>query len=505
MAWNQGEGSSAGTGSVEESLRERWLNDKVSDGFDEFWYLNWEKEDLDDDGHKGGKSNRVSDEIADLLPPDPFNMESRTEGSGSTEGSGITAMKGWLEDFEKDFELNADKIDIQKLDAFLTGKRRIQQDARLQLIDGNSELSGMYCSERLDGGRDLIMDGKKENIDFSYGKYWNLGDTTNNDHCDNDGGNPSDAVLLALGYLGLGDLLTVERVCKPLRDAVIGDPLLWRSININYPFCTKITDDILLKLSNRAQGHLHSLSLYHCSKITDAGLKHVLERNPNLSKLSVPGCARLTADGILSNLKVLKTAGKLRLKYLGIYGLFGLTNQHIEEFKLLTDVDNSKLPTTRKPWFFGRGPLHVTPDDDRAMDIEVCPKCEHLELVYDCPSESCQKKQSSSQLCRACTTCIKRCISCGCCLNNCHYMELLHFDLLCLDCQGKPLGCQKGEKKKPFLSQNSVVHKGGLQYLPLWLGCIMSVAFFLGCGKALESHSAFEHQISFVYLEEIGI
>lgn len=463
MAWNQGEGSSAGIGFYEECLRERWLNDKVSDGFDEFWDLNCEKEEIDDD-RKGGKSNKGSDEIADLLPPDPFNMESSTEGSGLS-----TAMTSFLEDLEKDFGvntrgLNADKVDIPKLDAFLTGRRRIQEDAHLRWIDRHCEQLGMVFG--LDGGRGLIMDGKKDNMDFSFGKYLNLGDTTDNDqggindYCDMDGGNPSDALLLALGYLGLGDLLRVEAVCKPLRDAVIGDPLLWRSIDINYPFCTKITDDILMKLTNRAQGHLHSLSLYHCSKITDAGLKHVLERNPNLSKLSVPGCARLTPDGIISNLKALKMAGKMSLKYLGIYGLYGLKNQHIEEFKLLIGVDNSKLPTTRMPQFFGRDALHVTSDDDRAMDVEVCPKCQHVELVYDCPSESCQKKQSASQLCRACTMCIKRCIGCGCCLNNCHYVELLHFDLLCLDCRIKPSGCQKGEKKMPFLSQTSVVCKG---------------------------------------------
>ncbi|KAF3661646.1 putative glucan endo-1,3-beta-glucosidase A-like [Capsicum annuum] len=129
-------------------------------------------------------------------------------------------------------------------------------------------------------------------------------------------------------------------------------------------------------------------------------------------KLNVPGCASLTADGMLSNLKVLKMAGKTRLKYLGIYGLFGMTNLHIEEFKFLIGVD-SVLPTTRKPRFFGSEHLRFTSDDDRAMDVEVCPICQRLELVYDCPSESCQKKQSASQSCRACTKCIARCIDCG--------------------------------------------------------------------------------------------
>ncbi|KAK6773343.1 hypothetical protein RDI58_028581 [Solanum bulbocastanum] len=59
-----------------------------------------------------------------------------------------------------------------------------------------------------------------------------------------------------------------------------GDPLLWRNINIVHPFCTNITNHILINLTNTAQGHLHSPSLFHCSKLTDAGLK--LKGKPQL-------------------------------------------------------------------------------------------------------------------------------------------------------------------------------------------------------------------------------
>lgn len=279
MAWNQGEGSSAG------------IEFDKGGGFGDFWGFNFEKEELDE-FHECGKSNKGSDEITDLLPSDPFNME------GSTQG--LTALTGWLEDFQKDFGFKVDENEVARFDSFLTGKMRIHEDARFQLIDGNRKLFGMNFREGLDGGHGR-MDGKKEIMDFSDEKYWNLGDTTHNDqgginnHGGMDGGNPSDALLLALGYLGLKDLLVVERVCKPLHDAVIGDPLLWRNINIYHPFCTKITNDILIKLTNRAQGHLHSLSLFHCSKLTDAGLKHVLDRNPNLSKVSCFSCVTCLA------------------------------------------------------------------------------------------------------------------------------------------------------------------------------------------------------------------
>ena len=88
-----------------------------------------------------------------------------------------------------------------------------------------------------------------------------------NDHCGVDGGNPSQALLVVVPWLfahcGVGDLFVVERLCKPLCDVIVGDPLLWKKINIVHPFCTNITNDILIKLKNRAQAHLYSLSLFH--------------------------------------------------------------------------------------------------------------------------------------------------------------------------------------------------------------------------------------------------
>ncbi|XP_009762558.1 F-box protein SKIP14-like [Nicotiana sylvestris] len=463
MALNQEEGYLTRIGFDNGCSVERCLNDKVG-GFGDFWGLNCEMEELYD--YKGGKANKGSDDIADLLPQDPFNMDVTTKGTG------LMTIADFLEDLENDFGLKtlgfmSDEIEVKgvddhllaELDFVLSGTVRIHQDAGK--TDGNCELFGMDLSEGLEGGHGL-MNGNTEIMGFSYENYWILRDDSMdndqggiNDQSDMDAGDPSDALLLALGYLDLGDLLAVERVCKSLRDAVRGDPLLWRSIHIDYPLNPNITDDILIKLTNRAQGHLHSLSLVYCLKITILGLKHVLERNPSLTKLSVPGCIRLTADGILSNLKVFKSGGKNRLKYIGIHGVFGVTNQHFEEFKLLIGEDNSKLPTTREPRFLGSG--HS--DDDCALDIEVCPKCQQLRLVYDCPSESCQRKQSATQLCRACTICIERCINCGCCLDNREYEELISFELLCLDCWRELWGWQEREQKVTILPKTTVLHK----------------------------------------------
>ncbi|CAN4082324.1 unnamed protein product [Withania somnifera] len=431
----------------------------VSEDISDFWGLNYEKGD-----HKGERTKMVSDDIVDLLPQDPFDMDISTK---------VTAITGWLEDINKDFGLNnlgfvTDEIEVDaqlfaELNIVLNGAMRIHQDVGIQKIGENSYVSEIDIGEGL---HDSFACMDVEMKDIINSSYWVFRDAAvhedqsgMNDDRDGDGGAPSDALYLAFGYLGLRDLLSIERVSKALRDVVRSDPLLWRDIHVDHPLSNKITDDILIKLTDRAQGRLHSLSLVHCPRITDSSLNCVVERNPSLKKLNVPGCGRLTADSVLWNLKLLKSAGKPRIKYLGIDGLFGMTYQHFEEFKVLLGVDNSKLPSTSKPRFFQGYQLSVYFGDDHAIDIEVCPKCQQLRVVYDCPSESCQKKKSTAQYCRACTVCIKRCINCGGCLNNCEYEELFSFDLLCLDCCREVLDSQERLEKITVTLENPVPHK----------------------------------------------
>ncbi|XP_052477835.1 F-box protein SKIP14 isoform X3 [Gossypium raimondii] len=97
-------------------------------------------------------------------------------------------------------------------------------------------------------------------------------------------GTPHEALILALGYLGVRDIFVIENVCTSLRSVVQNDPLLWRDIHINPPLNEKITDDVLLQITGRGQGSLQCLSLVDCQRITDEGLKHVVENNPKLIK-----------------------------------------------------------------------------------------------------------------------------------------------------------------------------------------------------------------------------
>nr|GMC91695.1 F-box protein SKIP14-like [Ipomoea batatas] len=419
--------------------------DKKVDGFGRFWGFNCENGDSQ--GYRWELNERVSDDVADLLPPDPFDMDIGTTVTG------VTRITGLIEGIEKDrglktlgFEADEIEVGVGEVDNQLfAGFNFIWNTpiANNQKM-GGAENSAASCAMDFGNGlfnSHLLFDGKREEfMGFHYEKYCFYNDATNIKHqgiTEGDFGGavaPPDALFLALGKLGVKDLLSVERVCKSLCDSVQTDPLLWRSIHIDHSLSDKITDDALLKLTNRAQGNLNSLSLVECSKISENSLKLVLERNPRLAKLSVAGCTKLRLDSLLSIFKSIKCAGNLGIKCLRIGGLFGITNEQFEELKILLGVNNSQLPTVCKLHFYRGDQLYLPLDDGRAIDIEICPRCQELRLVYDCPSESCQKMQHGNQLCRACILCVPRCISCGCCLSNCEYEETFCLENLCFSC-----------------------------------------------------------------------
>lgn len=175
----------------------------------------------------------------------------------------------------------------------------------------------------------------------------------------------------------------------------------------------------------------------------------------------MPGCVRLTVEGILLNLRDLKSSGKLGIKHLKIGGLPRVTDQHFEELKVLLDADKYLQQRDQKPQFYCRWVPYTTSDDDRVIDIEVCPRCQRLGLVYDCPAESCQQKHQASQFCRGCIVCIARCIRCGRCIEDCDYEETFCLDLLCLNCWNQLLNCpdkpiEKESTKCTVISQRTM-------------------------------------------------
>ncbi|PKA55504.1 F-box protein SKIP14 [Apostasia shenzhenica] len=366
-----------------------------------------------------------------LLPADPFEMNLRSSTPEIDFGTTISAaIAGWIGAGSNDYE-----------------------------VDGGDLLAGFsyYWNTTVWSSHETHLSSVSSIVDFYSDGLLGLAlDDTGNGSFDSTvnaeevstscmeedidpvcvAGSLHEGLLLSLGYLGLQDLLSVERVCRSLRVAVQHDTLLWRCVHIDSPLSEKITDDVLYRLTQRAQGSLQCLSLLRCSRITDDGLKRVLDSNLSLKKLSIPGCLRLTVDGLVNNLKALKLSGMAGIKTLKLGRLFSVSREHFEELRSLVGAEELHPPKVRKLQFFHHRTSSSACEDDRAIDIEICPICGKCKLVFDCPSESCQKK--GPEFCRACDTCISRCIQCGRCVNNCTYMETFCLEYLCSGCWKNP-------------------------------------------------------------------
>lgn len=260
MEVNQEESSFPGIKFGNRYVREESPNQNLKD-LDNSWNLNCET----GDSHSctDGNVEKVSEDIVDLLPKDPFGMDKT-----------FKALTKWIEDFDlKDLGFESGEDQDENVDDQLVAK------VDIVLNSANGFHTDMGNNWACDGR--VLLDGSSEGV--------NCGQEYANNYAVSVCGPPPDALFYALtcGFLGVRDLLAVERVCKSLRDAVQSDPLLWRNFHIDYPLSHKINDDALLLLANRAGGQLQSLSLVDCLMITDHGLKKVLESNPGLTKVCI--------------------------------------------------------------------------------------------------------------------------------------------------------------------------------------------------------------------------
>lgn len=147
----------------------------------------------------------------------------------------------------------------------------------------------------------------------------------------------------------------------------------------------------------------------------------------------------MNIEGILNILRDFNK-GSRGIRYLRIGGIYGVTQEYFEEFQRLLGTDErqeKEAQEARKPHFYVRGNIYLLFDDNRSIDIEACPKCQRLRLVYDCPFEGCRTKDGTPDSCRGCTLCIARCIQCGRCISDNEYEETFFLDLLCADCLTK--------------------------------------------------------------------
>ncbi|KAL9269582.1 F-box protein SKIP14-like protein [Drosera capensis] len=387
-------------------------------------------------------------DIIDLLPVDPFGM-----GISST----FTAITGFLENLEVGNYARGDvmsKTDcslFDELEAFWDHAMAFQAFPGISDEVGVASRAEEYFMAECWGssyfggfepvyGVEYVQDCCRASI---------LADSQDSLHETGDDaemGDTHSALSFSLRYLGVHDLLSAEMVCKSLRSAV-NYHLLWTIIHIDQPLNDRITDDVLLELSNRAKGDLQYLSLTDCTKITDGGLLQVLSNNLKTTKLSVAGCTRLSIDGVVNCLKIFNTLAITGIKRLRVGGIYGVTQSHFEELRFLVGVTNLTPHMNNKQHFYHRGKSYISLDDDRALDIEMCPRCQNFRLVYDCPLEKCEGRNHETQICKACTLCIPRCVDCGRCIFDGEFEELFCLDFLCSFCGKDQSKCHEAEGK----------------------------------------------------------
>lgn len=233
-------------------------------------------------------------------------------------------------------------------------------------------------------------------------------------------------------------------VSKSLRDAIRDDVLVWQNLVVEKPLSLRLTDQILMIITSKAHGRLRTLALLNCTKITDEGLLKVVIANPLFTKLYVPGCTGLTPEGLLRAVKTL-TAKSTAFISLKINGIYNIKKEHL--LILQPYIPNT---TKSKPRFYHKyssSSFCSLDEDARSIDVEICPKCKEVKLVFHCPKETA---------CTGCFQCIPRCEVCGTCISDEDEDEqgdTICNDTVCLDCWLRLPKCN--HCNKPFCPRHA--------------------------------------------------
>ncbi|KAM0002032.1 putative 4Fe-4S ferredoxin, iron-sulfur binding, leucine-rich repeat domain superfamily [Helianthus debilis subsp. tardiflorus] len=224
-------------------------------------------------------------------------------------------------------------------------------------------------------------------------------------------GQPHESLYLVLPYLPLFELLAMAQTCKSFNDALSNDILPWLNIVVDDKVRrSRVTDEILVKITSKAMGRLRSLVLVNCGMITDDGLLNVVANNPGINKLHLPQCTGITAEGIIRAVTTLNQHNTT-VKTLKINGISNVTKEHLQTLHFL-----------------------LNSDDSSSIDVEICPKCDEPRMVYDCPSETCDRKRTTGS-CRGCKFCVLRCEECRICIGfDDEEIEVACEDMLCEGC-----------------------------------------------------------------------
>ncbi|KAL0005252.1 hypothetical protein SO802_012813 [Lithocarpus litseifolius] len=154
----------------------------------------------------------------------------------------------------------------------------------------------------------------------------------------------------------------------------------------------------------------------------------------SIDKLFLPECAGLTPEGVIRAVKTL-SENHHGLESIRIHGIYNIKKDHLDTIRSYFQM---KLPQQehrrQQPFLFHhRNSPEFRNEESSPMiniDVDICPKCNNVSMVYDCPRETCKKKS-----CKACNLCIPRCEECGGCIIESEELEATACgDNLCSNC-----------------------------------------------------------------------
>ncbi|CAJ1936829.1 unnamed protein product [Sphenostylis stenocarpa] len=198
---------------------------------------------------------------------------------------------------------------------------------------------------------------------------------------------PHQAMFLVLTYLPVYELVLLSQVCTSLRDAVNHDILPWLNVTVERPLNWRLNDEILLKVTSKA----------------NANLGFLLYLNETLR---IPACTGITPEGVLRAVKTLCKRSNC-LKTLSINGIYNVQKDHLD--MLMMNLGNNQ-------------------------PLEEQQKCFEVRMVYDCPREHCMRRDWPLAPCRGCKFCIPRCENCGRCIESGEVEEGACEEIFCLEC-----------------------------------------------------------------------
>lgn len=178
-----------------------------------------------------------------------------------------------------------------------------------------------------------------------------------------------------------------------------------------------------------------------------------------LTQLYIPACTGLTPEGVIRAVKTLSEPHH-SLKSLRINGIYNIRKEHLQtilSYLQTMNLSQQDMQPKQQPTFYHLRNFPIfrnQESDDPMLDVDICPKCNDVRVVYECVREPCKRKRELlSTVCRGCNLCIPRCEECGGCMGSEELDETACGDNLCSGCWLKLPKCNFCNR--PYCNQHT--------------------------------------------------